>query len=226
MGLPRTRAGVTQFIVDGGLMPNFATTDEAAAIGVAQAVLAGGCPVLEFLNRGDGAAATFECLAAWARTNAPDLLLGAGTITEAGTAARFINSGARFVVGPNFNPDVAVVCNRLGIPYVPGCGTATEMSDALAAGADIVKFFPAPFLGGPPAVKALLGPFPDMLVMPSGGVETSRESLEGWFAAGVAAVSVGGSLISAQILAERDWARLEEETARVIGIVRELKGRG
>jgi 2-dehydro-3-deoxyphosphogluconate aldolase/(4S)-4-hydroxy-2-oxoglutarate aldolase len=224
MRFRRTRPYVTVRIIERGVMPNFATGDPETAIGVARAILEGGCDVLEFLNRGPGAAAAFEALAAWARAEAPSLLLGAGTITEPASAAQFINAGAAFIVGPNFNAEVAAICGRLGVPYVPGCGTATEVSNALAAGADIVKLFPAPFLGGPPAVRALLGPFPHALFMPSGGVETDEASLRGWFAAGVAAVSIGGALISADVLARRDWAALTAETARVVKTIDAVRG--
>lgn len=215
----RTRIATTCQLLEVGVMPNFASTDDEVAVGVARAVLAGGCPVLEFLNRGVGAAGTFERLAAWARAEAPGLLLGAGTITEPASAAQFINAGAAFIVGPNFHPEVARLCNRLGIPYVPGCGTATEVGDALAAGVDIVKFFPAPSLGGPAAIRAILGPYPHALLMPSGGVETGETALRAWFEAGVAAVSIGGTLISSRILADRDWSTLAADTASVMAIV-------
>jgi 2-dehydro-3-deoxyphosphogluconate aldolase/(4S)-4-hydroxy-2-oxoglutarate aldolase len=218
----RSRHALTARILSTKLMPNFATSHDEISRGVARAVLAGGCDVLEFLNRGDGAAACFARLAEWARKEAPALLLGAGTITEPGSAAQFINAGALFIVGPNFHPGVADVCNRAGIPYVPGCGTATEVSNAMAAGSDIIKFFPAPFLGGPAAVKALRGPFPQVLFMPSGGVETDLASLQAWFGAGVAAVSVGGALVSEKIVLERDWNTLEDETHRVMALIGEI----
>ncbi|MGD9932790.1 MAG: bifunctional 4-hydroxy-2-oxoglutarate aldolase/2-dehydro-3-deoxy-phosphogluconate aldolase [Dehalococcoidia bacterium] len=220
MTRPRTRLGLATAILDCGLMPNFATTDFEIALGVARATWAGGCPVLEFLNRGVGAAAVFARLAEQMRTEAPDLLLGAGTVTEPGSAAEFINAGAAFIVGPNSNPAVAAVCGRMGIPYVPGCGTVTEIGDAMAAGSDIVKFFPAPFLGGPAAVKALLGPYPHLVLLPSGGVETSEAALRDWFDAGVGAVSVGAALISSELVGRRDWDELAARTAEVMAIVR------
>jgi 2-dehydro-3-deoxyphosphogluconate aldolase/(4S)-4-hydroxy-2-oxoglutarate aldolase len=218
-----TRFQRTKRILECGLMPNFATGDGQQAICVAMALHEGGCPLVEFLNRGPGAAGAFAELAAWQRRHAPGMLLGAGTITEPATAAQFIHAGAEFIVAPNFNIEVAAVCHRLGIPYIPGCGTATEMSDAMASGVDIVKFFPAPFLGGPAAVRALLGPFPHALVMPSGGVETDEASLRAWFGAGVAAVSVGGALVSQTSVESGDWDGLSRETARVMELIRTIR---
>lgn len=223
MPRPRTRIGLTNAILECGLMPNFATTEFDIALGVARATWSGGCPILEFLNRGVGAAAVFARLAEQMRVEAPDLLLGAGTVTEPGSAAEFINAGAAFIVGPNSNPAVAAVCGRMGIPYVPGCGTATEIGDAMASGSDIIKFFPAPFLGGPGAVRALLGPYPHLVLLPSGGVETGEDSLRSWFDAGVSAVSVGGSLISAEIVGTRDWDGLAARTQEVMAAVRRVR---
>jgi 2-dehydro-3-deoxyphosphogluconate aldolase/(4S)-4-hydroxy-2-oxoglutarate aldolase len=218
-----TRFDRTRRILECGLMPNFATADANTAIAIARALVEGGCPVVEFLNRGAGAAAAFERLAEWARRESPGMLLGAGTITEAGSAAQFINAGAEFIVAPNLNRGVAAVCNRLGVPYIPGCGTATEISDALAAGVDVVKLFPAPFLGGPAAVRALRGPFPHVQLMPSGGVEADDDSLRAWFEAGVAAVSVGGALVSGRIVAEGRWDQLRAETSRVVATIAAIR---
>lgn len=211
-------------ILSSGLMPNYTADNDEAAFGVAAATLAGGCGVLEFLNRGPEAASVFARLAARVRMELPGLLLGGGTVTEQATAAQYINAGAQFVVGPNFNPEVARVCNRRGIPYVPGCGTASEISDALASGADIVKVFPGPSLGGPGVVKAVLGPLPHALLMPSGGVGIEEAELREWFGAGVACVSVGGDLFPREAIKRGEWAAIEASVRTVVDRLARIRG--
>jgi 2-dehydro-3-deoxyphosphogluconate aldolase / (4S)-4-hydroxy-2-oxoglutarate aldolase len=188
------KLGVAKTLLFHGIVPNFHTDDPATARTVAIACVEGGCPILEYTNRGDGALTVFEGLAAWARREQPTLTLGAGTITESATAAAYINAGAKFIVGPTFNGDTSRLCNRRGVLYIPGCATPTEIGDALESGAMIVKLFPATPGGGPPLLRAVLAPLPHALVMPSGGIGTDDRSLRGWFAAGAACVSIGSNL--------------------------------
>jgi 2-dehydro-3-deoxyphosphogluconate aldolase/(4S)-4-hydroxy-2-oxoglutarate aldolase len=206
-----------------GLVPGFSAADELVARAVAQAIAGGGCEVLEFFNRGPGALDVFRQLAGWAKDALPGVLLGAGTITNPEEATAFSGAGAAFLVGPNLDLEVARLCSERDTLYVPGCATATEVSQALRAGVSLVKLFPARELGGPAFVKALLGPFPGTLFMPSGGVETEDESLARWFAAGAACVSVGGALVSDSVMASGDWARLRADTARVMAVVRRCR---
>jgi 2-dehydro-3-deoxyphosphogluconate aldolase/(4S)-4-hydroxy-2-oxoglutarate aldolase len=206
-----------------GLVPGFSAADERAARGVSGAIAGGGCDVLEFFNRGPGALDVFVRLAAWAKKALPGILLGAGTITNQEEAWAFSEAGAAFLVGPNLDLDVARFCAERDMLYVPGCGTATEVSQAFRAGLRLVKLFPARELGGLAFLKALLGPFPGALFMPSGGVDTDADSLARWFAAGAACVSVGGALVSEAIIANEDWATLRADTARVMGVVRRFQ---
>ena len=212
----RTRHATVGQILASGLMPNFTADTFEAAFGVARATFAGGCTVLEFLNRGPAAAGVFAQLAERCRAELPGLLLGGGTITEAATAGQYINAGAAFIVAPNFNAEVAALCNRRGVPYLPGCGTATEISDALAAGSDIAKVFPGPSLGGPGFVRAVLGPLPHALLMPSGGVGIEDHELAEWFGAGVGCVSIGSDLLPARDIASADWPAIEARVRTVV----------
>ena len=218
-----TRHSLNGRILASGLMPNFTASDSGAAFGVAQATCRGGCTVLEFLNRGPGAAGIFARLAERCRAELPELLLGGGTITEPGTAAEYINAGAQFIVAPNLNPGVARVCNRRGIPYLPGCGTASEISDAMEAGADIVKVFPGPSLGGPEFVRAVLGPYPNALLMPSGGVGIEEAELADWFAAGVCCVSIGGDLLPAGEIARGEFGAIEDRVRAVVARIQRAR---
>lgn len=123
-----------------------------------------------------------------------DVLIGAGTVLDPATARLAIIAGAKFIVSPSFNADVAKICNLYSIPYTPGCFTPTEIQTALEAGVDLVKVFPGS-VAGPAMVKALHGPFPQLAIMPTGGV--SLDNLETWFVAGVTLVGAGSNLTAA-----------------------------
>ena len=123
-----------------------------------------------------------------------DVLIGAGTVLDPATARLAIIAGAKFIVSPSFNADVAKICNLYSIPYTPGCFTPTEIQTALEAGDDLVKVFPGS-VAGPAMVKALHGPFPQLAIMPTGGV--SLDNLETWFDAGVTLVGAGSNLTAA-----------------------------
>lgn len=198
------KLGVLQALLSSGLVPNFHSSNPSLVRGIVSACVDGGCPVFEYTNRGDGALSIFEGLAVWSRDAHPTLVLGAGTITEPETAVAYINVGATFIVGPNLNPEVARACNRRGVLYIPGCATPSEISNALEAGAAMVKLFPAGPLGGPAYVRAVLGPFSHALIMVSGGIGTDETQLRDWFDAGVACVSIGSNLFSPLVLESAD----------------------
>jgi len=146
-------------------------------------------------------------------------------VVDAPTAAMYIASGANFIVGPMLNPDVAKVCNRRKIAYMPGCGSLTEISQAEELGVEIVKVFPGSSVGGPGFVKAVLGPCPWSRLMPTGGVDASRENLEGWFKAGVACVGMGSNLIVKELVAAGDFAAITAKVVQVLAWIKEIRGR-
>ncbi len=120
-----------------------------------------------------------------------DMVIGAGTVMDDVTARIAIMSGARFIVSPNFVPEISTICNRYAIPYLPGCGSVTEISNAMATGVEVVKVFPGGVLG-PSFVKDIHGPIPQVALMPSGGV--SLENMETWMKNGAWAVGIGSAL--------------------------------
>lgn len=207
-----------------GVVPVFYNGDIEKAKNIARACVAGGIRVLEFTNRGDHAWEIFSSLDTFCASELPDAVLGAGSVLDAGTASIYISNGASFIVGPVTNPDVAKVCNRRKVPYIPGCGTASEISTAEELGADIVKIFPGSAVGGPGFVKDVLAPMPWSSIMPTGGVDITESSLRPWFEAGVCAVGMGSRLVSNEVVAEDDWATLESRSRDVVALIREIRG--
>jgi 2-dehydro-3-deoxyphosphogluconate aldolase/(4S)-4-hydroxy-2-oxoglutarate aldolase len=218
-----TRLEVLNTILDTGLVPIFYNGDVEVARKIAWAVSTGGCPLLEFTNRGDFAPEVFRELSRSCQRELPHLILGAGSIVDAPTAALYASYGANFIVGPYLNPEVARYCNRRKIPYFPGCGSATEIGNAEELGVEIVKMFPGGSVGGPGFVKAILGPCPWTRIMPTGGVQATRENLSAWFKAGVAAVGIGGDLIKKEYLDTDNFDAMAAKTAEVLGLIGEVR---
>ncbi len=214
------RMAVLNAIFQVGVVPVFY---HKTAIGVIEACAAGGARVVEFTNRGDLAYRVFAEAMQHVIDNKIDVILGVGSVVDAPTAALYIASGANFVVGPLLNPEVARLCNRRKIAYSPGCGSASEISQAEELGVEIVKVFPGKEVGGPGFVKSMLGPCPWTRIMPTGGVDATRESLEAWFKAGVACVGIGSNLVTKEILADKDFAALTKNARQVVEWIREIR---
>jgi len=218
------RLKVLNTMVETGVIPVFYDSDVEVAKQVAAAVMAGGCPLLEFTNRGDHAWEVFSELERHCSRTLPGLILGVGSVVDPGTAALYINCGANFVVGPVLNPDVARACNRRKISYSPGCGSASEISQAEELGCEIVKVFPGAEVGGPAFVKAVKAPCPWVSIMPTGGVENSEASLRAWFQAGVTCVGMGSSLVTKDLLKAGDYEGIAASVRSTLELVRAIRG--
>ena len=218
-----SRLGVLNTIIKTGLVPIFYNPDLEISRNVAQACAAGGARVLEFTNRGDFALEVFAGLEKHCRAELPQLILGVGSVVDAPTAMNYVANGASFVVGPLLNPEVARACNRRKIPYMPGCGSVTEISAAEELGCEIVKIFPGTQVGGPGFVKAVLGPCPWTRIMPTGGVSPTEESLGAWFSAGVACAGIGSELITKDLVKARDWNALRERVRATLELIRKVR---
>ncbi len=132
----------------------------------------------------------------------PALLVGAGTVPDAATAQACLDAGARFLVSPWVDPTLAAPCRDAGALLMAGTMTPTEVRAALAAGADVIKVFPAASAGGPSHVKALVSVFPGVVFCPTGGVEPGN--VEAYLAAGAAFVGMGGNLVDEKRIAAGD----------------------
>ena len=219
------RLEVLSTMIETGLVPVFYHHDIEIAKKVVEACAAGGTRCIEFTNRGDFAPFVFKELAEHVAETHPGVILGAGSVVDAPTAALYIASGANFVVGPLLNPEIARLCNRRKIAYSPGCATASEISQAEELGVEIVKIFPGGLVGGPEFVKSLLAPMPWTRIMPTGGVEATRESVFAWMKAGVAAVGIGSNLISKERISGRKWDEISQVAAQLLAWVREARGK-
>ncbi len=210
-------------ILETGLVPIFYHPDGEVAFQVVQACWAGGARAIEFTNRGDLATKIFEDLCRRVGREAPEVILGAGTVLDAPTAALYIACGANFIVGPTLNEEAARLCNRRKVAYIPGCSTLSEISAAEELGAEIVKVFPADCAGGPDFVRAVLGPCPWLRLMPTGGIEPTPESIAAWFRAGAACVGMGSNLIRKEWVESGDWEAIMAQVRQVLEWIRQAR---
>ncbi len=148
----------------------------------------------------------------------PDILVGAGTVADARMAEACLEAGAKFIVAPWVDPTLAGVVQEAGACLMLGALTPTEVRAALAAGADVVKVFPASSVGGPAHVKALRSVFPDVVFCPTGGVDA--RNLPDYLAAGAAFVGIGGRLVDETLIAAGDRAAVQRAAEDALGIVR------
>ena len=219
------RMTVLSAMIDQGVIPVFYHPDVEVCQKVIQACADGGAKCIEFTNRGEFAAHVFyEVTRHFAKAD-PSVIMGVGSVVDAPTAGVYIANGAKFVVGPLTNPDIAKLCNRRKIPYSPGCGSASEIGFAEELGCEIVKVFPGSSVGGPEFVKAMLGPCPWTRIMPTGGVDCTEESLKKWFNAGVVCVGMGSNLITKQLLDAQDYAGIETKVRETIALIRSIRGK-
>ena len=196
---------VLDAIVSTGMVPVYYNKDVEIAKQVVKACYEGGVRAFEFTNRGDFAHEVFAELIKFATKECPELVLGVGSIVDAGTASLYLQLGANFVVGPLFNPEIAKVCNRRLVPYTPGCGSVSEIGFAQEVGCDLCKIFPAGNVGGPSFVKNIKAPMPWSMIMATGAVEPTEENLSAWFKAGVTCVGLGSKLFPKEMIAAGNW---------------------
>ena len=221
----KDRMSVLLAMMEQGVIPVFYHHDVDVCKGVIQACANGGAKCIEFTNRGDFASHVFHDVTSFFAKEDPSVIMGVGSVVDAPTAGIFIANGAKFVVGPLLNAEVARLCNRRGIPYSPGCGTATEIGDAQELGCEIVKVFPGASVGGPDFVKSILGPMPWTRIMPTGGVEATESSLRQWFGAGIVACGIGSNLITRALLDAKDYDGLEAKVRDTVQLIRTIRGK-
>jgi len=214
-----TKQEVAKRIVEIGVVPVVRAASANQARQAAEAVCAGGIPIVEITMTVPGAV---ELIAQLTREVGSEVLVGAGTVLDAEAAQRCLDAGAQFLVSPGFDLETVKLANREQKLIMAGALTPTEVIAAWKAGSDFVKIFPCGAMGGASYLKALKGPLPQVPMVPTGGVnlKTAGEMIQ----AGAAALGVGGELVSAAALKSGNVKEITEAARQFISIVREAKG--
>ena len=218
-----SRLEVAQAMKDTGMIPLFFSNDLELSKHILKACYDGGARLMEFTARGDFAHEVFGELTKYAIKELPGMIMGVGSVTDAAAASLYMQLGANFIVTPVLREDIAIVCNGRKVLWSPGCGTLTEIARAEELGCEIVKLFPGDIYG-PQFVKGIKGPQPWTSIMPTGGVSPTQENLKGWFDAGVTCVGMGSKLISKSIVANKDYAKLEQDVKNALDIIKSVRG--
>jgi 2-dehydro-3-deoxyphosphogluconate aldolase/(4S)-4-hydroxy-2-oxoglutarate aldolase len=211
----RSKSEVLSAIREIGLVPVVRAQSKDEAVRAAEAIRAGGVPILEITMTVPGAVGVIEDLV---QRFGNDVTVGAGTVLDAETARTCILAGAAFVVSPALDAGTIACCRRHGVAVLPGALTPTEVVTAWTAGADMVKVFPAGNVGGASYIKSLKAPLPQIELVPTGGV--SLDTAAAFIKAGAAALGVGADLVDMKALAAGQAAVITEKARRFLEIVR------
>jgi 2-dehydro-3-deoxyphosphogluconate aldolase / (4S)-4-hydroxy-2-oxoglutarate aldolase len=211
------KAAVLRKLWETGLVPVLRAESVEQALGLAEAIAAGGVKVLEVTMTVPGAIQVMRKLA----EDRPDILVGAGTVLDPETARMCILEGAKFVVSPAVNVKTIEMCHRYSIPVLPGGLTPTEIVTAWQAGADVVKVFPASAMGGAKYLKSLKAPLPQIELIPTGGV--SLATAAEFLASGAFALGVGADLVDPKAMAEGRPEAITETARKYLAVVQEFR---
>jgi len=217
------KSTILELIPAQGILPLYFYKDTEVTINVLKALYSAGIRAVEYTNRGEAALKNFREMRKVCDTELKGMYLGVGTIKNAKMAEAFIEAGADYIISPGLVESVAEVADTYKMLWVPGCMTPSEIIRAENLGASFVKLFPGNILG-PDFMSAIKELFPNILFMPTGGVDTSKENIAGWFKAGVCAVGMGSKLISKQLLEAKDYAKIESLTKEVLETIKSIKG--
>ena len=202
---------------DVGILPVIRAPNADAAVAVVEALLQAGLTVAEITMTVPNA---IDAIGAVAK-RFPEVLVGAGTVTDAETARRAVDAGAEFIVTPCLVPEVIDAAHRADVAVLPGALSPSEVFEAFRLGGDMVKVFPAQSVGGAAYLRALRGPFPDIPLVPTGGV--TLENIAEMFKAGAAAVGVGTELVSKDALARHDYAAIGALAEQFVAAARQAR---
>ena len=217
-----SRIQVAQKMEEQGLVPLFYHKDPEIAIKVVHACYDGGARLIEFTSRGDFAHEVFNIISKYCLEHLPEMILGVGSVTDAGSTCLYLSLGANFIVTPVLRKDIALVCNRRKVLWSPGCGSLSEICEAEELGCEIVKLFPGGVYG-PGFIKGIKGPQPWTKVMPTGGVSPTVENLASWFNAGATCVGMGSKLITGEFLENKSYDKISESVNTTLNLIREIR---
>lgn len=205
-----------------GTLPLYFNKDEAISIEILRALYSAGIKAIEYTHRGIEATENFKKMIAVRDAEMFDLLIGIGTIKNEAQTETYLELGADFFISPGFVPEVAALLKSKEILYIPGCMTPTEIIIAENKGIQFIKLFPGNKIE-PDFLASIKDIFPDLIFMPTGGVDTTTESIQAWFNAGVSAVGMGSKLISKKLMAEKDYETIVTQTKSVLNIIQTIK---
>ncbi len=215
----KIKKAVLNSILTQGMLPLFFYEDAEVSLQIIRTLYKAGVRVMEYTNRAKPAYENYKFLRKAVDKEMPDLYFGIGTIKNVSEAEAFIDAGADFIVAPTINPEVAKVAHKHKLLWLPGCMTPTEIYAAQKHGAELIKIFPANIVG-PAFISAVKEIFPGVLFMPTGGVELTPENISSWFHAGACAVGMGGKLISKDVLNNRLYDQLYNDTVKAIELIK------
>ena len=207
-------------MVSEGLVPIIRVSSAKEAVNVADAIKAGGCSLIEITMSVPGALDTIKDLT---HKYKDEIIMGAGTVLDPETGRAALLAGAQFIVTPTLNVNLIQLAHRYSTVIVPGAATPTEILAAWNAGADMVKVFPAAQLGGSEYLKALRGPLPQILLVPTGGV--NLQNAGAFIKAGATALGVGGELVDKKAVKEKTFEVITENTRSFLKAIRDAKAR-
>lgn len=213
---------VLRVIPEQGILPLYFNKDAQVSIDLLKALYSAGIRAVEYTNRGEAALENFKKMREVIDAEMPGMYLGVGTIKDAASAQAFIDAGADYIISPGLVDDVAEVSDKNGMLWVPGCMTPTEIIKAEKMGAKFVKLFPGNILG-PSFLAGIKELFPNLLFMPTGGVDLGRDNIQGWFKAGVCAVGMGSKLVTKDIMENKKYDELVTLTKEVIETIKSVR---
>ena len=202
-------------------MPIFFHPDEKVCLELVRAAYEGGVRVIEMVNRGKEAKAIFPKVKELVG-QLPGMYLGVGTIYHPVEAELFLDMGAEFIVAPVMNPALGKYCAEVGVPWIPGCGTVSEIFFAQELGAELVKMYPANLLT-PAFISAVHAVMPKIELIPTGGVEPTLPSIKSWFDAGALCVGMGSQLFRKEDIAAGNYSKIRETIAQVMAQIASLR---
>jgi len=217
-GMPNLKA--RQKILEVGIIPVVRASSADEALAIVEAIQAGGLSILEITMTVPGAIKVIEAVA---NRYGNEVLLGAGTVLDPETARTAILAGAEFIVTPALNLETVKLCKRYSKVIIPGTLTPTEILTAWEAGADFIKVFPCDSVGGPKYIRALKGPFPQIELIPTGGVNLTTAA--DFISAGSAALAVGSELVDKAAVASGNMEKVKQNASRFLEIVKMARGK-
>jgi 2-dehydro-3-deoxyphosphogluconate aldolase/(4S)-4-hydroxy-2-oxoglutarate aldolase len=211
-----------RLIPEQGMLPLYFFKDTEVSLNLLKSLYKAGIRTVEYTNRGQQALDNFKALRKLVDAELPGMQLGIGTIKTTTDAENFIGAGADFIVSPVVYPPVGRIVQEAGLLWIPGCLTPTEIFTAEMSGAKLVKIFPGS-LAGPSYISAIKELFPEILFMPTGGVDTTADNIKAWFNSGVVAVGMGSKLITKEIMQNKEYDKLTAATKEVMGVIDSIR---